>query len=218
MDNISRKEREKLAREEDIINAAEKIITSMGYSKVSMEEIAKEAEFSRKTVYQYFTDKEDLFFSVLIRGFKQLLHYCMEGAKNGDTGFEKFKNVAFAYYNFYQDFPSIIELMNYIGYIKSKNINKDKHQEFNDLSELIAIEIEKVIIEGQKDGSIRSDLDSANLARSGQFMLTGFFGIISNSGKSFTSYFSLDLNNFINFNIDLLCDAFHPKKGLPTSK
>lgn len=212
MDNISRKEREKLAREDDIINAAEKIITSIGYSKVSMEEIAKEAQFSRKTLYQYFTDKEDLFFSVLIRGFRQLLHYCMEGAKKGNTGFEKFKNLAFAYYRFYQDFPVIIELMNYVGYIKSRNINKDKHEEFNNLSNLIAAEIENVITEGQKDDSIRSDLDSTYLAHSGQIMLTGFFSIFSNSGKTFTSHFSLDKDDFINFNIDLLCDAFRIKK------
>jgi AcrR family transcriptional regulator len=209
MDNISRKEKEKLAREEDIVNAAEKVLTVVGYSKASMEEIAKEAQFSRKTIYQYFPDKEDLFFSVLIRGFQRLLNYCLEGAKNGNTGFEKLKNLAFAYYSFYQDFPGTMELMNCVGYIKSKKENVAKHEAFNSLSNLVAQEIQKVINEGQTDGSIRTDLDSTYLARSSQFMLTGFFCMLSTSGNTFTNHFSLDQNDFINFNINLLCDAMH---------
>lgn len=207
MDNISRKEKEKLAREEDIINAAEKVLVSVGYNKVSMEEIAKEAQFSRKTVYQYFDDKEDLFFSVLIRIFQRLLHYCIEGSKTGNTGFEKLKNLAFAYCDFYHDFPAAMDLMNHVGYIKSKGKNAGKHEEFNNISKSVSQEIEKVIKEGQKDGSIRSDFDSAHLAYSGQFMLTGFFSMLSASGKTFTNFYSLDQNDFIKFNISLLCDA-----------
>jgi AcrR family transcriptional regulator len=207
METISRKEKEKLARKEDILNAAEKVLASMGYNKASMEEIAKEAQFSRKTVYQYFTDKEDLFFSVLNRVFQRLLNYCTEATKTGTTGFEKLKNLTFAYYNFYQNFPTIMDLMTNVGHIKSNEKNAAKVDVFNNLSKLIVEEIEKAIKEGQSDGSIRSDLDSTYLANSSQFMLTGFFCMISASGKTFTNHFSIDQNDFIKFNLNLLCDA-----------
>lgn len=212
MDIISRREKEKQIREEDIINAAEKIFTIMGYNGASMEEIAKEAQFTRKTVYQYFADKEDLYFSVILRGFKRLLCYFQEEIKNGDTGFEKLQRLASAYYRFYQDFPSTFDLMNYVGYIKSKNENTTKHQEFNKITELVAQEVAKVIDEGKADGSIRTDLDTMSVTYSAEFLITGFFHMLSVSGKTFINHFSLDQEDFICFNMNLLCDAFRAKK------
>ncbi|NMB66002.1 MAG: TetR/AcrR family transcriptional regulator [Spirochaetes bacterium] len=212
MDIIPRREREKKTREEDIINAAEKIFTIMGYNAASMAEIAKEAQFTRKTVYQYFTDKEDLYFAVIIRGFKRLLCYFQEEIKNGNTGFEKLKCLSSAYYRFYQDFPNTLELMNYVGYVKSKKENLTTHQEFNKLTELLAQEVAKVIDEGKADGSIRTDLDTMSVTYSAEFLITGFFHMLSVSGKTFTNHFSLNQEEFIYFNMNLLCDAFRAKK------
>ena len=48
-------------KKEQIIAAARKLFTKYGYKKVSMDEIAKEAKVSKKTVYAYFKDKEELF-------------------------------------------------------------------------------------------------------------------------------------------------------------
>lgn len=213
MDSISRREKEKQAREEDIINAAEKVFTLMGYNGASMEEIAKEAQFTRKTIYQYFADKEDLYFAVIVRGFKRLLCYFKEEIKNANTGFEKLQRLASAYYRFYLDFPNTFNLMNYVGYIKSKKEKLDNHQEFNKISELIAQEVSNVINEGKSDGSIRSDLDTMSATYSAEFILTGFFHMLSLSGQTFTSHFSLDKENFINFNLNLLCDAFKAKNN-----
>ena len=40
------------------INAARDLFTKYGYKKVSMDEIAKEANVTKKTIYSYFSDKE----------------------------------------------------------------------------------------------------------------------------------------------------------------
>lgn len=48
-------------KKEQIIEAARKLFTKYGYKKVSMDEIAREANVSKKTVYAYFKDKEELF-------------------------------------------------------------------------------------------------------------------------------------------------------------
>ena len=48
-------------KKEQIIIAARNLFTKYGYKKVSMDEIAREANVSKKTVYAYFKDKEELF-------------------------------------------------------------------------------------------------------------------------------------------------------------
>ena len=48
-------------KKEDIVNAARILFTDYGYKKVSMEEIASKAGVTKKTIYNYFHDKEELF-------------------------------------------------------------------------------------------------------------------------------------------------------------
>lgn len=45
---------------EQIIETAKKLFTKYGYKRVSMDEIAKEANVTKKTIYSYFSSKEDL--------------------------------------------------------------------------------------------------------------------------------------------------------------
>lgn len=48
-------------KKDEIINVSRKLFTKYGYKKVSMEEIAKEAKVTKKTIYSYFNSKEDMF-------------------------------------------------------------------------------------------------------------------------------------------------------------
>lgn len=48
-------------KKEEVINAARDLFTKYGYKKVSMDEIAKEAKVTKKTIYSYFSDKEAMF-------------------------------------------------------------------------------------------------------------------------------------------------------------
>ena len=47
-------------KEEQILNAAKKLFTNYGFKKVSMDEIASEAGVTKKTVYTYFSSKEEI--------------------------------------------------------------------------------------------------------------------------------------------------------------
>ena len=47
-------------KEEQIIEATRQLFTTYGYKRVSMDEIAKQANVTKKTVYSYFKSKEDL--------------------------------------------------------------------------------------------------------------------------------------------------------------
>lgn len=211
MSDISRKEKERLSREEDIVNAAEKVFSILGYSKATMEDIAKEAQFTRKTVYQYFADKEDLLLTIILRGFKRLSFYCKEAIDMEATGLDNLRNLSAAYVRFYHDYPDALQLMNRVENIKSCK-NNFKMDEFNKVSEVLIREISNVIVQGKADGSIRQDLNTINLTLSAEFLISGFFHMLALSGKTFTSHFSVKEEDFIDFNIDLICGAFAAKR------
>ena len=47
-------------KKEQIIEAARKLFYQFGFKKVSMDEIAREAGVTKKTIYMYFNSKEEL--------------------------------------------------------------------------------------------------------------------------------------------------------------
>jgi AcrR family transcriptional regulator len=67
--------RERQRRQENregILHAAEAVILRKGFSATSMDDIAKEAQFSKATLYHYFRSKAELIFEILIHFFEDL--------------------------------------------------------------------------------------------------------------------------------------------------
>lgn len=56
-------------RQQQILDAAAAVIIRLGYDKTNMNDIAKEAGTSRRTVYLYFQGKEELFEALLYREY-----------------------------------------------------------------------------------------------------------------------------------------------------
>lgn len=205
MENLNKREREKQMRENEIINAAERIFCKKGFEDAFMEEIAKEAEFSKRTVYQYFPNKEELYFAVILRGFKKLTLYLRDASENESTGLGKLEGCFKGFYKFYRDYPEILKLIGYLGYVKKKSDEDSKgRKEVMQLNYEIFNELGKVIKAGQEDRSISLDLDSQKSACGLIFLMTSFFNQLSVTGDTFTEAFSLDIEDFSFFTMDLL--------------
>ena len=56
-----RREREKQAQRQEMLDAALELFSNKGYRNVSMHEIAEKAEFAIGTLYNFFKNKEDLY-------------------------------------------------------------------------------------------------------------------------------------------------------------
>jgi len=62
---MTRKEREREFKKNEIISAAIKIFSEKGYEHTTLDEIAEAAEFGKGTLYNYFQNKEDLYLAIL---------------------------------------------------------------------------------------------------------------------------------------------------------
>jgi AcrR family transcriptional regulator len=67
------RKKQKLKREEAIIEAAKELIGRKGYRNTSIEEIAEKAEVGPATVYNYYTSKSGLLMSIFNEEFEILL-------------------------------------------------------------------------------------------------------------------------------------------------
>ena len=60
------KAQKNLAKRAAILKAAEKILAQKGFHEATISDIAKKAEVSEATIYDYFSSKEELLFSMFI--------------------------------------------------------------------------------------------------------------------------------------------------------
>jgi AcrR family transcriptional regulator len=64
---LSRRERERLARRDAMLDAALEVFAEKGYNSASVDEIAERAEFGKGTIYNYFPDGKDELFLTLFK-------------------------------------------------------------------------------------------------------------------------------------------------------
>ena len=104
-----RKQRERERRRQQIIVAAKRVFSERGFSKTTMEDIAREAELSPGTLYLYFKNKDELYASLSLR-ILQYMNIRLEDVKkekDSDPA-QKIASIKEALFDVYQFDPMIL--------------------------------------------------------------------------------------------------------------
>jgi len=158
---VNRAEREKERKRQEILDAAEKLFAEKGFKHVTMAEIAKAAEFTRKTIYSYFASKEDLYLEAFARIATQRWGYLVAEMKKTENGLPRIQAFGNANYDYTMANPEHFKMIVYLDHygmdfkIKSNNIQGIINEARTEIMELLDFAYKH----GQADGSIRADLD-----------------------------------------------------------
>jgi AcrR family transcriptional regulator len=205
MEVESRRDREKKVREGEIIQAAERIFRQKGYENTSMDEIAVEAQFTKRTLYQYFESKENLLFAVLQKGVSRFQNYLTGAIDQNVTGYEMIRKTMQASYNFYLEYPEFFMLMNQVGVARQRVTDAGENRTtYFTTNDAMFDNMALVIKAGQADGSIAADLDSTRTSMSMLFLMTAFFNQLAVTGNSFSAHFNVDPKDFSTYTMDLI--------------
>ena len=157
MSKAERKEREREMRRNEIVDAAEKLFFARGYENVTMDDIAKELEMARATLYLSFKNKEDIYAAIAIRASKFVREMFQGLNQGGMTGLEKVRFVGLSYYEFYKRHTGY-----YLAYYHTGMFDQDSTPELAELKKMRVgsmVMFVDAVKEGMKDGSIRDDID-----------------------------------------------------------
>lgn len=108
-----RKLREKQERKLAILNQARELIAKKAFNDITMEDIASELELSRATLYLYFTNKNEIYITLLTNGFIELRNAYDQYLKNNPpkTAFERLRAMGRVFFEFYSSDHSYFDLM-----------------------------------------------------------------------------------------------------------
>ncbi|MGR9050993.1 TetR/AcrR family transcriptional regulator [Halobacillus faecis] len=82
-------ERRKERKKQNILNASLKLFSEYGVQKVSIQEIAKKAQVSQVTIYNYFGGKDELLFETVKKFIYERLDRFRDVVHNEDMDFKK---------------------------------------------------------------------------------------------------------------------------------
>jgi AcrR family transcriptional regulator len=200
-----RKEREKHQRRNDIIDAAEKLFFSKGFASSTMDEVAKEAEYSKGTLYLYFKSKEDLYLAITVRGMKILEQLFKEALKSSENGLCKTRKMGETYFDFAHKYPNYFNAM---VYFESSGIKIDEEttsaKTCEEQGKRTLQPVAEAVQEGIKDQSIRADLDPLQVATVLWAHCTGVITVISQRGKHIEENHGVNVSDLIDLSFEMI--------------
>jgi TetR/AcrR family transcriptional regulator len=164
MGTTERRERERQARIEAILDAAEKVAEEKGLQAATMDDIAAVVELGKSTVYLYFKSKEAVYLGLDLRGSRIQKQMFAVASETAGTGLDKVVAIGRAYFEYAEQYSVYFRAKAHLG-----PVTPEKLQEYKDDPMFVEHgqttgEINRILVgaikAGQEDGSIRTDLDA----------------------------------------------------------
>lgn len=92
----ARKEREKAAREELILDQASRLLVRDGFQDLNLDELARAVEYSKGTLYLHFETKEDLVLAIATRVLRERANLFERASKFEGRTRERMRAIGFA--------------------------------------------------------------------------------------------------------------------------
>jgi len=143
-------------RKEQILRAAGHVFAQKGFAGATISDIAREAEVSDATIYEYFTNKEELLFSIpeeATRKGKEAIEFhlqLMRGAENKLRGFIYYQLL------FYQDNPDWAAV---VMLILKQHRRYTETEAYQVVIRQWARIVPKIVEEGIASGEFKKDTD-----------------------------------------------------------
>ena len=157
-------EKEREQRRIFILDAAEELFLAKGFSRVSMDEIAKKVGMNKATIYIYFEDKDSLFFGIALRRMREHLKKIGDCAHRKASGRERVLDMMAAGFAYSEANQGFFHLFSATGPERFRDTDNPLAKVIVEILLKEEHLIRDALNEGIADGSVRDDLDPREMA------------------------------------------------------
>ena len=211
--SAQRRSREREQRRDCILRAAEHVFHQRGFAQTTMDQVAEQAELSKGTLYLYFKNKDDLHVALSTCMVDEVLQRFTEVLAGDRSGIELVERAMQAYGEVVRANPENFRTS--VIWMVSGQAADTRTPEFvahrAKIKRLVAAMVE-AIGRGQRDGSIRRDLDPTQTAFRLWAAMVGALQIQINRLEMVRRFPApVDLDAFFAGLLDLLCEGLRPR-------
>jgi TetR/AcrR family transcriptional regulator len=209
-----RKGREKEARREEIIVAAEKVFFEKGPASATMDDIAQAAELSKGTLYLYYRTKEDIFVAVTYRGMEIMYHLFEHAVATHESSIKHIFNLAQAYQRFFAEHRNYFRMMYFFESPQfHENVSEEVKEQCLANDRKVWDLVTGLIERAQKEGMLHSDLNPMEVGIMLWSNSNGFLRLIDRQADMWAQAFGIDFEQTLRKSNALLMEAMMTKKG-----
>jgi len=219
------KDSKKSIKEQNIIEATEKIFSKVGFVNAKMEDIAAEAGITKVTLYTYFQSKENLQLAVTHKALQLLIdrYYDTLDNNKNKSGLEGTLAIFKLFIDFSeQNFLYSEALLAYFQLIRSTAHGEKKEKltdalkdsmyfrKIQDIQNLPFKLTVQEINRGKSDGSIKGDIDPMLATLTAWTASIGYIKIVSATGENNKTLFNVDLQELKELQLKTAIDLLKP--------
>lgn len=148
-------------KRQKIMQAATRVFAERGFYNSTVADVARVAEVADGTIYLYFKNKDDLLISIFEHSMDFFIHAANEELAPIKDPIIKLKKYVFLHLKLVQKNQDLAQVIQIELRQSSKFIKEYANEKFFSYLDIL----EKILIQGQSEGSIRTDLNPNILKR-----------------------------------------------------
>jgi len=155
-----RREQERMARWDQITDAASAVFAQKGFYRATIEDIENTSNLTRGAIYYHFNSKEEIYISVLIRGIRMLRDELRRVVTESELDAEALTlHLIDSYCDFCKNHKEYIRILEhfYSGWDYEENLRGELVEEVNRLVYECLQEVAAVMNRGIKEGTFKID-------------------------------------------------------------
>ena len=162
MSIFTKKELIKTAKQKFIIDILNDLIIKKGIDNIVMEDIAKAANYTKKSLYSFFKSKDEMLLEVYTKDLHVRWDYQKNQISKTDTGLAKLKIWAESLYEYCKENPQSLQIQNYMDYkfIDLNSVNQEVFKRFESINNELADGLREIFNMGINDGTFRQEIES----------------------------------------------------------
>lgn len=137
-----------------ILAAAERLFSEKGTERTTMDDIAREAEYSKATLYVYFQSKEEIVGAILLNGLSMLKKRVHQAIREGGDWHGAYDAVCASIVGFYEENPTAYEAVMGGGHTGAEGSKSD--QDIRRMANEFCTELADFLERGMAEGTVRT--------------------------------------------------------------
>lgn len=197
-----------------ILAAAKELFATKGVAGTSMDDIARNAEYSKSTIYVYFSGKDDIYYSIVNEYMEMLLHG-MENCYQNNEGFvPRYFAVCALLSEFLDREPLYAEgILGKIGVDEADFEKLPVLKKIYDAGEQINTVIARMFQDGVQSGFTDQTLPAVPAGLVYWFSLCSLISASANKEAYLKKSFGMERGDFLKFGFTLLLNAVRKKEN-----
>lgn len=181
-----------------ILDAAEQVFYEKGFYATTIEDLSKASSYSRRTIYTYFENKEDILYNIVLKGLTSLNQDLTDVLNIEGDFLTKYYAICKAITTYYQTYPYSFDSVNTM---KNSDINLSEipptlMQIFASGTETNQL-LENFLKQGQEDGIIQKNVNPQQAVYILWANLSSLITLTHNKGEFISSELNITVEQFL---------------------